>query len=232
MGTPPHRPGCGRTGAVNWDGPATDAFREEYRASLSPRYSGALHFAFTTTACLSAIAACVAFLRDVAPLEWLALPVTFLIANGVEYFGHKGPMHHKTRGLGLVFERHTMSHHRFFAAGRLQSDTRRDFAITLFPPVLLGFFFGAVAAPLALLAWLAFGRNVALLFGATALAYYLTYEWLHLSYHLPDSHWVRRLPFVPALSAHHRTHHDVALMTQKNFNITFPIFDALLGTRG
>jgi hypothetical protein len=44
---------------------------------------------------------------------WLTIPLTFLYANLSEYLGHKGPMHHKTRFLGQIFERHTICDYLF-----------------------------------------------------------------------------------------------------------------------
>ena len=50
-------------------------------------------------------------LDDVEPLEWLTVPLAFLYANLSEYLGHRGPMHHKTRLLAGIFQRHTVEHH-------------------------------------------------------------------------------------------------------------------------
>jgi len=41
---------------------------------------------------------------------------------------------------------------------------------------------------------------------------------------------VGRFALVRVLRHHHTVHHDLARMTSCNFNITFPIGDALLGT--
>ena len=72
---------------------------------------------------------------------------------------------------------------------------------------------------------------MAYLFVITALAYFLNYEILHLLYHLPQSHPLARLPAVSTLRRLHHTHHDPALMTSRNFNITYPICDWLFRTR-
>ena len=84
-------------------------FRADYRASeVSPRYSGALHFAYTTGLSLAVMAACAWCLARSPPLsvaEWLTVPLTLALANFIEYHGHRGPMHHPTRGLRLLFER-------------------------------------------------------------------------------------------------------------------------------
>ena len=58
----------------------------------------------------------------------------------------------------------------------------------------------------------------------------MTYEILHLSYHLPPDSFVGSMPFVDRLRRHHFVHHDPGVMAKANFNITFPIFDALMGT--
>ncbi len=208
----------------------TAAFRDELRATWSPSYSGVVHFAFTSSVALAGIAYALTLIHAPTFRDWLTVPVTFLYANAVEYFGHKGPMHHRTPGVGLVFKRHTLEHHRFFTHVRMDFDTQRDVKMVLFPPVLIIFFFGIFALPSGLLLRALFGQNVAGLFVATAMAYFLSYEWLHFSYHLPADTFVGRLGIVKVLREHHLRHHEVAKMTKGNFNITFPVCDAIFGT--
>ncbi len=206
-------------------------WRESFRAAAIGRhYSGWLHFAFTTVGSLAAIVFAASRLHDVTALEWALVPVFFLVANFGEYVGHRGPMHHRRRGLGLVFTRHTLQHHRFFTDENMACESSRDFKIMLFPPVLLLFFIGGMALPIGALFHLVLSPNAGWLFGIVAIGYFLTYEWLHFAYHLPDG-VIARLPGIATLRAHHRAHHDPALMADWNFNITFPIADALLGTR-
>ena len=203
------------------------AFRAQTRATIGPRYSGALHFAFTNLLALSAMAWAAAQL--VHP-RWalLTIPITLLYANAVEYFAHRGPMHRPARGLRLVYERHTLLHHRFFQDDAMELQSRRDFKLVLFPPLLIAFFFGLFGAPLYLVVRLLLGQDVAALFILTALAYFLLYEWLHLTYHLSSA----RLPrWLASLRSHHAAHHDPRAMSAGNFNITFPICDAFFETR-
>jgi Fatty acid hydroxylase superfamily len=202
------------------------AARARLRRGIGPRYSGLLHFAFTSTVALAVIGFALSRLRSPSALQLLTVPATFLYANFVEWRAHRGPMHRKTRGLSLIHERHALQHHAFFTAAEMQIDSRRDFKMVLFPPVLIVFFFGLFAVPVGFALRLAFGGNVAALFVATSMGYFLLYEWLHLAYHLPVP-----LPGIEKLRIHHRTHHDPRLMTRTNFNITFPICDAIFGTR-
>lgn len=206
-------------------------FREAYRAKhVGPRYSGRAHFAFTSLGSLAVIGFSLSRLEGVRPLEWLTMPAVFLFGNLVEFLGHRGPMHHRRRGLGLLFQRHTEQHHRYFTHDALAYESMRDVKMVLFPPVLLLFFLGAIATPLAALCFVLVSPNVGWLFAASAVGYYLTYEWLHFCHHLSPQHPVARLPVMQRLRRHHQAHHDPSKMQRYNFNITFPLADWLFGT--
>ena len=207
------------------------AFRAQYRREHVPAgYRGWRHLLFTFGIGGAAVAGAILQLEQVRPLEWLAIPLTFLYTNFAEYWGHRGPMHHLKRGLRPVYERHTRQHHRFFTDQRMELDGLGDLRAVLFPPVLMIFFFTAFALPLGLaLAWAA-SPNVAWLYIATSLGYFLNYEFLHMAYHLPASHPVARWPLIGRLKRLHQAHHDPSLMARCNFNITYPIFDAVFGT--
>ncbi|MEO8797720.1 MAG: sterol desaturase family protein [Polyangiaceae bacterium] len=210
---------------------AVEAFRARYRATeIGPRYRGWVHFAFTSLASLAVVAFALSKVHRPSWAEWAAVPLFFLIANAAEYFGHKSAMHVPRRGLGLVYRRHTREHHHFFTADAMSYASARDFKMVLFPPVMIIFFLGVIATPIALVLFALASRNVAWLFVATAMGYFLTYEWLHFAYHLPPESTVGRSRVIAALRRHHQAHHDLGLMGRYNFNITFPICDALFGT--
>lgn len=207
-------------------------FRKEYRqAHISKYYSGVFHFCFTSLVALSAIAYAILHLQRVTAAEWITVPITFLFANFVEYKGHRGPMHHATKLGYLLYRRHSLEHHRFFTHDAMSYESSRDFKMVLFPPVMILFFIGLHAVPVGLALYYLVSANVAFLFVIVAVGYFLTYEWLHFCYHLPEDTWIGRLPFMKRLRRLHTDHHNLALMNQYNFNITFPICDALFGTR-
>jgi len=148
---------------------AVQDFRRKYRERhISPRYSGILHLAFTSLGSLAVVALAVQQVRDLHVVELVTAPLTFLFANYVEYRGHKGPMHRSTGGLALLFERHTEQHHRFFTDEAMSYEGRRDYKMVLFPPVMLLFFLGAIAAPVGGALFLVASRNVAWLYVVTA----------------------------------------------------------------
>ena len=206
-------------------------YRAIHRARhIGRHYRGWLHLATTSIGALAAIVFAALQVRAPTLAELTTIPIAFLIANLGEYAGHRGPMHHRTRGLGILFERHARQHHRFFTDEAMAVDSSRDFQMVLFPPVMLLFFLGALAAPIGALLHVAIAPNVGWLFAATAVGYFLTYEWLHWSYHQPRDGFIGRRRLIRRLRAHHTRHHDPRRMTHDNFNITFPIADALLGT--
>jgi hypothetical protein len=206
-------------------------WRDLYRgAEISARYQGWLHFAFTTVGSLAAIAYCASRLHNVVAFEWALLPIFFLISNFGEYLGHRGPMHHRRERLAIIFKRHTLHHHHFFTSEAMECESTRDFAIVLFPPVMLLFFMGGMALPIGALFYFLVSPNAGWLFAIEGISYFLLYEWLHFTYHQSPNGPIGRLAFVAALRRHHQAHHDPALMGDWNFNITFPIADWIMGT--
>ncbi len=207
------------------------SFREQYRREQIPGwYSGRVHLALTSLGSVATITVAALALDDVRPLEWLTIPLMFVLANLVEYFGHRGPMHRPIRGLGLIHKRHALQHHRFFTTDRMGFDSDRDYHAVLFPLVILGFYLGLIALPVAALLALALSVNVGLLALAVSVAYFLNYEWLHFAYHAPADSVLARMPLLKRLRRMHHIHHRPELMTRHNFNITYPIGDWLFGT--
>lgn len=210
---------------------AVATFRAAYRdAHVGSRYRGWLHLATTTVGALTAIVVAAVMVDAPTWRELLTIPAAFLVANLGEYGGHRGPMHHRRKGLGVLHERHTRQHHRFYTDQAMAAESHRDLHMVLFPPAMLIFFLGALATPIGLALGALIAPNVGWLFAATAMAYFLTYEWLHCAYHLPADGWVGRRALVRALRRHHTIHHAPRRMQRANFNITFPIADWLFGT--
>ena len=211
----------------------TLAYRDELRPQLPRWYRGWPHFVFTNLL-LGGITLAL-LLRVHAPraLDLLAIPAAFLASNLVEYIAHRYPLHRPLGPFRYIYKAHGIRHHRFFTGDtpeHMTTDRPFDFAVVLFGPQSQLAMLGGVGFPLTWLTGRLAGHDAAMLFGATATAYFLVYEWLHLLYHLPSSHPLTRLPGLARLQNHHRLHHEPRLMSKWNFNITFPIFDHVLGT--
>ncbi|WP_196140758.1 sterol desaturase family protein [Aliikangiella sp. G2MR2-5] len=206
-------------------------FREHYRKHHQPsRYNGYLHFSFSMLFALSCLLFSTSQLDNVSLVEWITIPLTFIYANLVEYLVHRFPMHRPIRKLKLLFRRHARQHHRFFTEKAMQFDNANDFAAVLFPPYLIFFFLVFFAIPAGLILAYLTTTNIAFLFAITAFAYFINYEIFHTIYHLADSHWIYKFPFMKSLRELHLHHHNQKLMSHFNFNITYPISDWLFGT--
>jgi hypothetical protein len=205
------------------------ATREELKHKISPGYSFARHVVLIHIVVLAFVGAALAELRDLEPVELLAIPATFLFANVVEYVAHRYPMHHRMGPLAILFERHTVGHHAYFRAESMRVEGTHEMRFVLFPAwaaavVLL------ISSPLGIGVALLASRNAGLLYVVTAAGYYLLYEWFHASYHLAGPERLARIPVLGAAAGRHARHHDPTHMTESDFNITFPIVDAIVGT--
>ncbi|KIG18694.1 Sterol desaturase [Enhygromyxa salina] len=207
------------------------AYRDDYRAeSIRAGYHGWRHLATMTAICITAICVAVSMIVSLGWAELAIIPITWVIANLVEYGVHRGPMHHLSVGLGRLYRRHTSQHHRFFSSELMAVDSHRDFHVTLFPAWMSLFFVGMIGVPMALATYWLLGRDAALLMYAAIVLYYLVYEWLHLSAHMPKDSLLGRLPPVRFARSHHGLHHDPCKMRRANFNFAFPLGDWLFGT--
>ncbi len=200
-----------------------EAFRADLRSHISPAYSPFLHVAAPALVGLGLIALSIASLHHVRWWELLIVPFVYVVSNATEHRAHRVALHRRTRGLEILYDRHTPMHHRVFILSDMAVRDRREWALVLLPwfgivmilamtmPITIGLYF--------------VDRNLAWLFMATCMFYVLSYEWLHLAYHLPASSFIGRLGIVRVLRRHHATHHHPPLMQKWNFNVTVPLWD-------
>lgn len=194
--------------------------------AIPPSYRPVAHLLVPSLIGLGVAAVALLLLKDVRLAELWAVPITYALGLGLEWRAHKDLLHRRVPGFQLLYDRHERSHHIVFTADDMAMRSRREMALVLMP------WFAIVGvtlllAPIALLTgWLA-SRNSGLLVVATGVVFFLSYEWLHLAYHLPSDHPVSRLWLVQRLGNLHRTHHDPQNMKRWNFNITVPLFDVL-----
>ncbi len=78
----------------------------------------------------------------------------------------------------------------------------------------------------------AMSANAGYFTALTMAAYFLPYEDLYTMSHLEDADhpWLRHVPLVNTVRRMHYMHHVLGFMQTRNFNLTFPICDALFGT--
>lgn len=211
------------------DRAAREAFRAGLVAAIPAWYSPWGHLLFPSLFGLGIMAAMIALLKDLRPVELLTVPVVWVVSNAVEWRIHKYVLHRRFPFFTVLYERHTPQHHRAFVTEDMAMRSNREFRLVLIP------FYGIVAivaldAPFAAAIWTWGLRNVACLFIATSAFYVVSYELLHLCYHLPEAHPISRSPLVRRLRRHHAIHHHPSLMQRWNFNVTVPLWDLVRGS--
>lgn len=207
----------------------TEAFRSRYRADIHRFYNPWLHGAFVLLFGCLAISIFWSGVQQVAPLEWLAVPLTLLLFNLGVYTVHRHLGHHKKSFARMFYARHTGDHHSFFAPGHMAYDSVRDWRVILFPAWLIVVHTVLVAVPI----WWLLGQwsaNVAGLVGGCLVLGYLAYEVFHACEHLPPDNPVTRWPWIRQMRRLHELHHRRELMQARNFNIVFPLMDYVFGT--
>lgn len=189
-------------------------------------YHPIAHLVIPSLICLAAIAAALLTLDSVDGLEWLVVPATYVFANASEWRIHRDLLHKRSRWFPLLYERHTLMHHRVFLERDMEITSVDEFGLVLIPPEaeLLVVF---ATLPPALLIAATGAHDAARLFFATAVGFAVSYEWLHLAFHLPAKGPLGGV--IATLRKHHAAHHDPAHMNA-NYNVTVPLWDWVRGT--
>jgi hypothetical protein len=204
-----------------------EAFREEFRATVPAGYSGVRHGIAILAIGIIAIAVCVAFMQS--PLRWwdyAMIPPVVLGWNLVEWYVHLKVLHRPGKGkvARILYNRHTLTHHRFYTHEYATLRDTRDLSIVFFPVFALPAIIAIACIP-ALGAGFLISRNAGLMIVLSTVTMYLLFELFHLCAHLPENTWVGKIPVVNSMSRHHRAHHDHALMMTTNMNFTLPVAD-------
>lgn len=203
--------------------------RAEIVRQIPGWYSPAIHLSVPTLIGAGIIAASLVGLRRVQPMEWITPVLTLLGGFAVEWRAHKSMLHKRLPGLGLLYDRHELAHHVVYTHDSMQMRSKSELWLILMPAyAIVLVFFGVV--PFALLVRALAGENAARMMVATSMLFFLSYEWLHMAYHLPANSLVGRNRVIRALREFHRRHHDPRLMRTWNFNVTLPLFDVIHGT--
>lgn len=201
--------------------------RAQLLAGTPPGYRPWVHLAAPNLLGGLIVAVCLHALTGPSPGQWLVVPAMLVFAIAAEWRFHRDILHKRTPPFAILYEYHTVSHHSIFQRGAMEIHEPRELRGILFPIWAIGVVF-LLVAPIALAVGWLFGPDAGLLLLATAHAYLLAYECLHLSYHLPQR-FNRWWPLRP-LADWHAVHHDPRVMQRANFGVTSPLWDYLRGT--
>ena len=162
----------------------------------------------------------------------------FILANATEWRIHKSLLHKRYSLAAILYDRHTPLHHMVFVTDDMALRSTSEFRLVLLPAfAIVAVFFGL--APVIAAIWFGWPvqlmaevdqHNLAGVFTIVTMGYVVSYEWLHLSYHLPPESFIGRLPLLNVLRRHHALHHDPRLMQKWNFNVSLPLWDLVRRT--
>jgi len=198
--------------------------RAQELAALPRWYSPVLHVLTPSTWGVLTLAACIVLVKDVTWLQLLTVPIVLVLSNMAEWRMHRDLLHKRHWLAPALYDRHTPVHHKIYVREDMEIRDRRELKFILIPAwAAIALFVGLL--PLAAALWFFIAPNVAYIFMATCMLYVVTYELLHMSYHLPKDSFIGRNPIIRALARHHSTHHDPRLMLQWNMNVSVPLWD-------
>jgi len=205
-------------------------FREQYKAAISPFYSGLVHIGVMYGAGITAIWYCVSRLHN-ATWEWALIIPVLIAGNFGEWAMHKYVMHRKIDVFALraIYDRHTRQHHQYFTDNDATIDTTREFRIVFFPWRVL-IVLGVFGTLLGFLAGQLINPNAGYIVFIAMIGHYMVYETFHFCCHVHDNRLVRNLPLINTIRRHHTAHHNMGIMMHVNMNLTFPIADWFLNT--
>ncbi len=206
-------------------------YRATYRERVAGWYNGWLHVVIIYTIGLTALYIYISNMHAVSFVEFLTVPLTFLMCNFFEWWLHRFVMHRPSKIplFRAVYSRHTLMHHQFFTDTEMRFAGQHDFRVTFFPPYAL-VVFTLMSIPAALFLGWALSPNVGWLFITTTTSMYLIYEFMHFCCHIDENWFVRNAPFINTIRRHHTAHHNQNIMMERNMNLTFPVMDWLFGT--
>lgn len=203
-------------------------FRKEFREATPTWYRGELHLGFTLAFTLFVLIFSALHIHGASVFQWLFIIPAFLFGNWAEWAGHRYLLHGRVKGFGAPRKRHIGVHHIFFTDEELGYKGQQDWRALLFPP-FAPVMFVLAALPPALVIGELWSANVGYIIMLTMSAYYLMYEGLHTLSHLKHP-VLDKIPLINTVRRMHIIHHNLDFMQTRNFNLTFPICDALFGT--
>ena len=144
-----------------------------------------------------------------------------------EWTLHRYVMHRPVGKFDYPFRAHAVVHHQTFRADASyhlqQASDKRTVPMAWWN----GPFLIAIHAPLAWLVGRLVGQPIVIGALSGMAVYYAVYEYIHWCMHIPRARNIERSGIFFRLNGHHLLHHRYM---GKNFNVVFPLADAVLGT--
>lgn len=202
---------------------------ERVKKGIPAGYRPWLHLILPSLVALGTLALAIRQIHDLRAVDLWTIPITYIAGLGFEWRAHKDILHRRLPLLSELYERHERTHHVIYTADDMAMRSQQEWMLVLMPWFAIVLIIAMLLPVVAFVAWIS-NRNCAMLSLCTSVLFFLQYEWMHLSYHLPKDHPIAKLWLVRVCGALHTSHHDPRNMKRWNFNVTIPLFDLLHGT--
>jgi hypothetical protein len=211
---------------------STLEYRDWFKQSQIPRaYMPWLHVSFNFLTLLTLVLINFWSIQSWNIYIFLILALMFLLGNFVVWSVHRYPLHRRYRLWSYPYDTHTVSHHRYFTAEAITYEEPKDLFAVFFPTAVIAAFALIGQPAFYFVAKFLFNKDLGHAIAGSAALYFLCYEVFHWASHLPEDHWVIRMPWFRYMRLHHIQHHNPKLMRHYNFCIVFPLMDILMGTK-
>lgn len=206
-------------------------YRNSFRRDRIPRiYRPWMHVYFNGGTLLALVIGSIAMIQTWGLGQLAVFAFTLLLGNFTVWLVHRYPLHRRNPLISFPYDPHTVVHHRYFTNEFITCDDNKDLFAVFFPMwVVLGF--AVIVQPVFYFSFkFFFGSNLAYTFTAGTAFYFLLYEFVHWTSHLPLDHFLLKNPWLLFMRNHHIIHHDPKLMMKYNFCIVYPLMDIIFGT--
>jgi Fatty acid hydroxylase superfamily len=229
LGGSSHAAGMGGVVDALDDTANVEAFRDRW---LIAGFTLRGHVIKTLAVATGILGLAVALAWNAPAWQWGLIPLFWVVANFFEWAVHRFPMHRPLQPR-ILYDTHAKIHHRAYDSDRQAIRHLHDLSLVMMPWYTLLLVF-AMASPITLATALVGGWGLAGVFLVAAVGYFLVYETIHTLHHLPGPMLGRsrlgRAKWLGWLRRHHHRHHRLEHMTKVNFNVTFPLADAVMRT--
>lgn len=202
-------------------------FRDKALSEVPKWYNPYLHLILPPVIGLSIILFCVLQLSSVTVFEVIFGGLFLFGMFGIEWFIHRNILHAKFPLLSYLYRMHIL-HHGLYNHETMQLKDKKEFYYILIPIYAIFLVFLGLI-PFSLLFGL-LGTNLHYITMIVGVSFFIIYEFLHLSYHMPVDHYLYRVVQKLGLAKLHTSHHNLDYMKKYNFNVTFPVFDRIMKT--
>lgn len=202
-------------------------FRENH---ISKWYNPWVHVGFNGGTLLLLVLVNLYFIKQWSIGVLAVFLFTMLLGNFVVWFVHRYPLHRRLKFWTFPYDTHTVMHHRYFTADFITYNDSIDFFAVFFPAHVIAGFALFAQPTFYFSANLLFDSSISHAFAASTAFYFLLYEFVHWSSHLPENHALMKISWLKFMRTHHIAHHNPRLMMKYNFCIVYPLMDMLLGT--